>query len=95
MTDPQTGSRSVLSQQTAVDSYNQVIAVRLSLEQLDFKGEVVRKSYHEYEMRYAYRYELDHLLARCGFEVVDLYGCFDSEEFGPESDEMIWVARAL
>ena len=95
LTDPQTGSRSVLSQQTAVDSYNQVIAVRLSLEQLDFKGEVVRKSYHEYEMRYAYRYELDHLLARGGVEVVDRYGSFDSEEFGPESDEMIWVARAL
>ena len=78
-----------------MDSYNQVIAVRLSLEQLDFKGEVVRKSYHEYEMRYAYRYELDHLLARCGFEVVDLYGSFDSEEFGPESGEMIWVAKVL
>ena len=45
-------------------------------------------------MRYSFRFELEHLLARSGFEVIDLYGRFDRSAFADDSPEMIFlVAR--
>lgn len=44
-------------------------------------------------LRMVYRYEMEHLLARAGFEVEALYGGFDEEPYDAEPDEMIWVAR--
>src|SRR6185436_12705483 len=43
--------------------------------------------------RYMYRYEMQHLLALCGFEVVPLYGGFDGRPFDDDATEMVWVAR--
>src|SRR5205807_7150750 len=45
-----------------------------------------------FPMRYFFRYEVEHLLARCGFRVAALYGDFDKSEFGDESREMIFTA---
>ena len=45
-------------------------------------------------LRYFFRYEVEHLLARCGFEVEAVYGSFDGEPLGDESPEMIFLARA-
>ncbi len=44
-------------------------------------------------MRYIFRYEFEHLLARCGFTVEALYGSWDR---GPvvQGSELIWIARA-
>ena len=46
-------------------------------------------------LRYVYRAELEHLLARSGFEVESLYGDFFGEPFGPLSNEIVCVARAI
>ena len=43
--------------------------------------------------RYFYRYEVTHLLARCGFEVVELYGDFDRSPFTDSSPDMIFIAE--
>jgi SAM-dependent methyltransferase len=43
-------------------------------------------------LRYFYRFELEHLLARAGFEMTALYGDFDKSSLGDESPEMIVVA---
>jgi len=43
-------------------------------------------------MRYFFRFELEHLLARSGFEVIALYGGFDAEPFTNDSAEMIFTA---
>ncbi len=43
-------------------------------------------------LRYFFRYEVEHLLARCGFKVTALYGDFDRSSLGDESPEMIFVA---
>ena len=40
-----------------------------------------------------YRFEMKHLLARTGFEVVALHGDFAGQAFRDDSSEMIWVAR--
>jgi SAM-dependent methyltransferase len=45
-----------------------------------------------FPMRWFLRYEVEHLLARCGFALGDLYGDFGRRPFGDESPEMIFVA---
>lgn len=40
-----------------------------------------------------FRFEMEHLLARTGFEIEALYGDFYKNELNDESSEMIWVAR--
>jgi SAM-dependent methyltransferase len=45
-------------------------------------------------LRYFFRYEIEHLLARCGFRVSALYGNFDRTPIRDESPEMIFVAES-
>jgi SAM-dependent methyltransferase len=44
-------------------------------------------------LRYFFRYEVEHLLARCGFRVAHVYGDFDCSPLGDDSPEMIFVAE--
>jgi SAM-dependent methyltransferase len=47
-----------------------------------------------YETSYMFRFELEHLLARCGFTVREIWGGFDFEPFGQgASDELIVLAE--
>ncbi len=46
-------------------------------------------------LRYFFRYEVEHLLVRCGFRVTALYGDFDRTPMRDESPEMIFVAEPL
>ena len=49
---------------------------------------------HAFPFRYLFRYELEHLLARAGFQVEALYGDFDRSPYGAkEPGELIFVAR--
>jgi len=43
-------------------------------------------------LRYFFRYEVEHLLARCGFRLEATYGNFDSSPLANNSPEMIFVA---
>jgi SAM-dependent methyltransferase len=43
-------------------------------------------------LRYFFRYEVEHLLARCGFRVEAEYGNFDGSAIGDASPEMIFLA---
>ncbi|MGH2785019.1 MAG: class I SAM-dependent methyltransferase [Actinomycetota bacterium] len=45
-------------------------------------------------IRMVYRYEMEHMLARAGFEVEALHGDFDERPLTDDSREMIWVARS-
>jgi SAM-dependent methyltransferase len=44
-------------------------------------------------LRYFFRYEVEHLLARCGFKVAAEYGDFDRTAILDDSPEMIFVAE--
>ncbi len=46
-----------------------------------------------FTLRYFFRYEVEHLLARCGFRVVELFGNFDRSALRDDSPEMIFVAE--
>lgn len=45
-------------------------------------------------LRYFFRYEVEHLLARCGFRVRAVYGSFDRSPLADTSPEMIFVAES-
>ena len=46
-------------------------------------------------LRYFFRFELEHLLARSGFEIVALYGAFDRSPFDHDSTEIIFTAARI
>jgi SAM-dependent methyltransferase len=47
-----------------------------------------------WSLRYFFRYEVEHLLARCGFRIGAVYGDFDHSPLEDASPEMIFVAEA-
>jgi SAM-dependent methyltransferase len=46
-----------------------------------------------FPLRYFFRYELEHLLARAGFRVANLYGNLDRSPLADDSPEIIFVAE--
>ena len=49
---------------------------------------------HAFGMRYLFRYEAEHLLARCGFALEHVYADFDCRPYGSEyPGELILIAR--
>jgi hypothetical protein len=44
-------------------------------------------------LRYYYRFEVEHLLARAGLRVAALHGDYDRSPFGDDSPDMIFVAE--
>jgi SAM-dependent methyltransferase len=48
-----------------------------------------------FTVRYFFPYEVEHLLARCGFRVAAVHGNFDRSPLGDDSPEMIFVAEAV
>lgn len=46
-----------------------------------------------FPFRYFFRYEVEHLLTLCGFEVIDLFGNFNRSPLSNDSPEMIFIAK--
>jgi SAM-dependent methyltransferase len=63
-------------------------------DELDRRGRVVNRLYRALRMRYIFRSEFEHLLARCGFSVEALYGSWDRGPVLRPGGELIWIARA-
>jgi len=58
----------------------------------DAKG-TVEECTARFTMRWFFRYELEHALARAGLAIEALYGDFDRSDFRDDSGEMIFVAK--
>jgi len=51
---------------------------------------------HAFQMRYLFRYEAEHLLARCGFEVLDVFADYDKNPLGSiYPGDLIFFTRKL
>jgi SAM-dependent methyltransferase len=46
-----------------------------------------------FSFHYFFRYEVEHLLERCGFRLVELFGNYDGSPLSNDSPEMIFVAE--
>lgn len=60
-------------------------------DEMDALGQVTRRVMR-FTMRWLYRYELEHLLARAGFMLRSVYGTYDLDDYTSESPRMIAVA---
>ncbi len=51
---------------------------------------------HSFPMRYLFRFEAEHLLTRCGFEIEQVYADFDKSPYGSKHPgELIFVAKKI
>ena len=77
----------------AVDLTNQVIHVEFICYVTHPDGRQERLI-DPFPLRYFFRYELEHLLVRAGFEVEAVYGDFDRSPVSPAAaSELVFVAR--
>jgi ubiquinone/menaquinone biosynthesis C-methylase UbiE len=60
-------------------------------DMLDDTGHMLRHT-AQFALRWFYRYELEHLLARAGFRLVSIYGSYDLEEYSASSERLIVLA---
>jgi SAM-dependent methyltransferase len=74
------------------DAATQLNYVTFFYDELGTDG-LVRRSALPFRMRWIYRYELEHLLARAGFDIEVIYGGYDLEEYNTESSHLLAVAR--
>jgi SAM-dependent methyltransferase len=72
----------------------QVSHVTFMYDELGADGQV-RRSILPFDMRWLYRYELEHLLARAGFALEALYGSYELDEYSANGDLMLAVARKV
>jgi SAM-dependent methyltransferase len=93
-TDPDTGRRVLLWGTLEYHPSEQRYVTLGFREEVDGDGAVLKRTYDRpLEIRYFHRYEMEHLLARCGFEVEALCGDFYKHEYRSTSADYIWVAR--
>jgi len=93
--DSETGHRLLVQHQVRYDNFNQVMDVRHIIEEVDEHGDRGRSTYLDYQVRYLHRFEAQHLLDACGYEVLEVYGGFNREPLDETSTEMVWVAAPL
>ncbi|HNP86942.1 MAG: class I SAM-dependent methyltransferase [Chloroflexi bacterium SZAS-1] len=72
----------------------QINHVTFMYDELDAQGHVTR-TVLPFPMRWLYRYELEHLLARAGFALEAVYGSYDLEEYDNASELLLVVARKI
>lgn len=77
---------------TGVHPSRQTSDVEMTYHITDTAGKT-EKSVMRFPMRWFFRFEIEHLLERCGFGLKAVYGNFDRSEFTDSSPEMIFVAE--
>ena len=75
-----------------VDLAAQTSHVTFIYDEIDAEGQV-RRSTLPFTMRWLYRYELEHLLARAGFALDGVYGSYELDDYSTESELLLVVAR--
>jgi SAM-dependent methyltransferase len=77
----------------AADRFTQVNDIELIYDVTHPDGRTERLI-HAFRMRYLFRFELEHLLARAGFAVEHLYAGYDKSPYGSTyPGELVFVAR--
>jgi SAM-dependent methyltransferase len=75
------------------DLFNQVIHVEL-IYYVTYPDDRQERLVHAFPMRYLFRYEAEHLLARSGFKVEQVYADYDKSLYGSKyPGELIFVAK--
>jgi cyclopropane fatty-acyl-phospholipid synthase-like methyltransferase len=78
--------------QARVNLAEQIIDVVMKWEERNAEGLMVAKKEGAFNLRYLFRFELEHLLERCGFAPA-FYGTFDEKPYDYTSGETIAVCK--
>lgn len=91
---PQTGLLIRTSSAWSYDPVTQTATKRTIWEEVDADGKVGKRvETGVVPLHVVYRFEIEHLLKRTGFEIEHIYGDFDRQELQANSSHMIWLAR--
>lgn len=85
-------ARLFLYSQREFDNYEQVGQVKVVADYFNKDGVLAMKVSQDIQVRYTHRWEMNHLLTLCGFEVIGVYGDFCGGPYTSESLNMVWVA---
>ena len=88
-----TGHKLIIWGQNSWNGLTQVNSTRLIIHEVDQHGEVISQIYRDFPIRYTFRYEMEHLLHRSGFQPVALYGGFNGEPFEEGSEDQVWISK--
>lgn len=89
------GGTLVVWGQNGWDPVTQVNDIRLIIEEVSDEGVVERRLIRDFEQRYTFRYEMEHLLELSGFDLEAVYGDFDGGPVTGETEDLVWLARAV
>jgi SAM-dependent methyltransferase len=89
---PRTGNRVTIREDFRFDLERQLVDGARDLDELDASGRVVATTHALLTLRYIFRYEMEHLLARAGLRVEALFGDFRRGPFRA-GGEQVWIAR--
>ncbi len=85
-----------ISKQWSYDSATQTASATTRFDEIDIEGSVISSSIRgPVPLHCFFRFELEHLFHRAGFEVEALYGDFSPSGFTNHSPEMIWLTKVL
>jgi ubiquinone/menaquinone biosynthesis C-methylase UbiE len=77
------------------DHANQSMKANYTFEEQDEKERTILSFQKTLELRYIFRYEMEHLLSLSGFKLKVVYGTFDKKLYDYKSGEMIFIAKKI
>jgi SAM-dependent methyltransferase len=86
------GREAVLWRHADYEPGTQRVRFHFVVDHLDPEGRVTDRVHGESLVRQNSPGEIEHALARAGFEIVDRWGWFDRRPFVADSPEMVWAA---
>ena len=89
---PRTGNRITIREDFRYDLEGQRVEGAFVYDEVDATGRVLATTHSPLTLRYVFRYEMEHLLARAGFAVEALFGDFQRAAFRA-GGEQVWIAR--
>jgi len=96
VTHPQTGHTIQTWRAWSYNRATQTASAVTRRKELDMRGPVLGEwETGPLQMHCTFRFEMEHLLARAGFEIEALYGDFLRDKLREDSSEMIWVTRKI
>jgi SAM-dependent methyltransferase len=90
--DPDTGATVLKQMSRMVDAARQLYHVLFIYDEIFPDGEM-RRTLAPFQARYLYRFEGELLLDKAGFTPEQVYGSYDLDPYGNDSERMIFVAR--
>jgi len=93
-TYPKTGRQVQTKRAWVYEPATQTATLQTIWEEIGADGEVIgRWDTGPIPLHCVFRFEMEHLLKRVGFEIEHVYGDFSRQELRDDSTEMIWLAR--